>query len=369
MLSPYNSLLLFCILDLSLQSRYAPPLMESPPIMLWRLQKVGSSTLLSILLSYAFRYNILPRRKYAKNSLCKKVESCFPVDNFNNTQQLMTMVRAVYARKYGRSKGRTKSFDSHSFGMSLQHEICYLDADLIRTHLPCAFHSSENKYYHSIIHELFMVREPVSRMVSSYYFWGELMKLVIALKRNKKYEASLQKHLRLGSADAEANDSLFRYHNNESTAPPVDIAVEYAKKLPIVYGNQKGPSLSFTTFALTKESAIEEIISDRMMTLVLERLDESLIVMRHYLGWSVADLIIALNRKTLSIHPSTDEWPVEGIEALQKKLKDLGEIDVYEAANVKLDQRIEGLRRDGVDIEQEIETLRMLRRNVTTVTD
>ena len=34
-----------------------------PGIMFWRPQKVGSSTILSILVSYGFRYNAIPRRK------------------------------------------------------------------------------------------------------------------------------------------------------------------------------------------------------------------------------------------------------------------------------------------------------------------
>ena len=46
---------------------------NNPRIMFWRPQKVGSSTLLSLLVSYGYRYNYLPRRKASMNSLCKEI--------------------------------------------------------------------------------------------------------------------------------------------------------------------------------------------------------------------------------------------------------------------------------------------------------
>ena len=39
------------------------PLKKASNIMFWRPQKVGSSTLLSLLVSYGYRFNMLPRRK------------------------------------------------------------------------------------------------------------------------------------------------------------------------------------------------------------------------------------------------------------------------------------------------------------------
>ena len=39
------------------------PLLNSSNIMFWRPQKVGSSTILSLLVSFGFRFNYLPRRK------------------------------------------------------------------------------------------------------------------------------------------------------------------------------------------------------------------------------------------------------------------------------------------------------------------
>jgi len=45
-------------------------------IMFWRPQKVGSSTILSILMSFGYRYNLMPRRKDAANSFCSKIAQC-----------------------------------------------------------------------------------------------------------------------------------------------------------------------------------------------------------------------------------------------------------------------------------------------------
>jgi hypothetical protein len=49
-------------------------------IMFWRPQKVGSSTILSILISFGFRYNVLPRPKMFKNSFCVKIAKCASED-------------------------------------------------------------------------------------------------------------------------------------------------------------------------------------------------------------------------------------------------------------------------------------------------
>ena len=50
---------------------------EQERIMFWRLQKVGSSTILSILLSYGYRNNILPKRKSPGfNRVCENIKKC-----------------------------------------------------------------------------------------------------------------------------------------------------------------------------------------------------------------------------------------------------------------------------------------------------
>ena len=97
------------------------------------------------------------------------------------------------------------------------------------------------------------------------------------------------------------------------------------------------------------------------MSLVLERLDESLVVMTHYLGWSLADAVVVMAKKALSSHPTTAEWPIEGIKLVDKVLSKFGENAVYNAAVKKLDQRITQLSRDGVNVTAEVEELRRLR--------
>ena len=76
---------------------------------------------------------------------------------------------------------------------------------------------------------------------------------------------------------------------------------------------------------------------DRILTLILERMDESLVVMAHYLNWSLADVVIVKSRKALSGHPQARHWPSEGIQALQSKLDEKGETAVYKVGNERLD--------------------------------
>lgn len=59
--------------------------------------------------------------------------------------------------------------------ISIQHQICNMDGSVTQQALPCAFRS--NNDLSSPIKQITMVREPVSRAISVYYFWGELYKL------------------------------------------------------------------------------------------------------------------------------------------------------------------------------------------------
>ena len=45
-------------------------------IMFWRPQKVGSSTIVMLLLSYFYRNNIIQKRRGFSNSLCVKMIKC-----------------------------------------------------------------------------------------------------------------------------------------------------------------------------------------------------------------------------------------------------------------------------------------------------
>lgn len=76
--------------------------------------------------------------------------------------------------------------------VSLQHQICHMDGTVTQKALPCAFRTSDDASVP--IKQVTMVREPVSRAISVYYFWGELFKLkAISLleKKEKKVKLSL----------------------------------------------------------------------------------------------------------------------------------------------------------------------------------
>ena len=64
-----------------------------------------------------------------------------------------------------------------------------------------------------------------------------------------------------------------------------------------LYIGMPGPSYTWSAFAASVDDAVLVIESGRIMTLVIERLDESLIAARHYLNWSLADMVSVKNRK------------------------------------------------------------------------
>jgi hypothetical protein len=103
------------------------------------------------------------------------------------------------------------------------------------------------------------------------------------------------------------------------------------------------------------------------MSIVTERLDESLVVASHYFGWSLADVVVTAARKALSSHPKHSQWPVPAVTKMESTLKKWGEYDVYNAANAKLDERIDALTQRGVDFAKELSTLKQLQKRVTKV--
>ena len=114
-------------------------------------------------------------------------------------------------------------------------------------------------------------------------------------------------------------------------------------------------------------SALAEIESDRIMTLILERWDESLVVLTHYLNWSLADVVSVMPKKALSSHPGVKEWPLEGITLLEQVLLKYGERAVYDAGVAKLNQRIADLSLHQVNVTHEVIELRRLRSISTEV--
>lgn len=212
--------------------------------------------------------------------------------------------------------------------------------------------------------EIFVVREPLSRIISVYYFWGELFKLVqISAKSNGAGGSKMQLGGSKHTADL-VTGPLFRYHGNESSIPPIEIAFEFAQRFPYTAG-MPGPSYTWSAFANTVNNAVNILKSDRIMTIVTERLDESLIVARHYLNWTIADVVTTAHRKALSTHPKHTEWPQTAIELLTSKIDASGERKVYDAANEKLNERISVLEAKGVNIQQEIVLLKTIRNRVS----
>jgi hypothetical protein len=457
------------------------PLKEANSIMFWRLQKVGSSTILSILMSYGYRYNLIPKRKSNSNAFCRVLGSAMLAantaldetqkSNFSMTdyvpattlqrqdilsefaranakdftdEQVELLNKYVNFRMPGMQSQKSASFPRGTrfaeaerqsvaipYKIVLSHELCNFNADLIEKYLPLAFPivpvATEQKKAPSPegypqVDELFMVRDPLSRAVSVYYFWGELFKLV-KHRRSQSISDSLQstlpkvnetekalflakyhnnpafkpkiKHevapendrrklglrrtggknrglnrqtLTLGGAPSQGvvRGSMFTYHGNESTVPPVEIAVEYARTFPYKAG-MPGPTLSWSAFANNIDDAIKRVKSDKLMTIVLERLDESLVVMRHHLGWSLADVVVTKQRKALSSHPKVAEWPKAAVEILASKFKDHHEYQLYNAADEKLDDRIQVLKKKGIDVKEEVQLLKNLRQRVSEV--
>lgn len=298
-------------------------------VMFWRPQKVGSSTVLSLLTSFGYRYNAPPRRKSpVVNSLCIRMARCalhnlrsggsvaYSVDIAELQIYLEGYIsRRAYPenRKISRLNNEAvvvdKEVGSQPFKISSSHQICNLRAAVVKSSLQCTFadttaldieNSSERIVgLTEVVKELFVVRNPLSRAISVYYFWGELFKMHkhtqhrSGLKRKNKgrqlrssdasseeengttqgtinydefpeYFDSIDvanrsitrqlrnaknhdKVIRLGSSAAELVRGTFTYHGNESSVPPLDIATAFARRMPY---NPGMPGPSFTWFVL-----------------------------------------------------------------------------------------------------------------------
>jgi len=536
------------------------PLLKNPPnVHFWRPQKVGSSTIVSLLVSFAYRYNLLPKRKAGINLFCRKIAKCAweylglsdlesfkkgdkpgsyaspsGASNLEFKQRLKDYInfggKWPELNEHGRPKraiaahspnARANGLDrvAELLGPSyfnVQHDLCHLDTQLIRDHMECGFSKVQeldglgaNATTRQVRHrqvgrsaaagaagegvvsekdlllakkamllfgrstepvlpldvdvmtqsidlkikdkgignqasaaaataaaanpnarggskELFQVRDPLSRAISVYYFWGELFKLRKSVKTNglggaaggkraarKRSRGEDLQEAGVGRAAAQAggrfdapkdadleqsaggnlppliqlnskrvktrklsaisetwekfsgilkkrkhaigqnNDpggsgdevqGFFKYHGNELTVPPDAIAMEYAENLHYNAG-MPGPSLTWSSFAQSAAQAIRMVYdNDRIMTLVTERMDESLVVAAHYLGWSLADVVNVKNRKDLSQHPKSSAWPVDAVSKIKQRLEENGEYDMYRAASKKLDARISALK-------------------------
>eukprot|EP01031_Cornospumella_fuschlensis_P035706 gene35706-43303_t len=358
------------------------PLKKGDNIMFWRLQKVGSSTVLSILLSYAYRYHFLPKRKSGPNVFCRQIAKCALKNGAYNTSSAL----AKYAESHVSRTQRLEEI-SHSvrFKMSVTHDICNLNASLVRDNLQCAFGLgyAYDERYNTPVREIFLVREPVQRALSVYYFWGELFKLAKEHKRSLASPARSRRHdpaapaagrqlreaaARLGSAalrNQTIRGALFTYHGEESTVPPLHIAMSYASNPPL-RGGFPGPSLSSSAFADNVEDTLAYMSAGdaqgRLLTLVLDRWDESLLVLSRHLNLSLADVVAVMPRKSLSPHPKAADWPAEAVQLLRTRLVSLGEYAVFEHAGQLLDRHLQALRAQGEDVDAELARLQELTR-------
>ena len=134
----------------------------------------------------------------------------------------------------------------------------------------------------------------------------------------------------------------------------------FASALPYREG-MPGPSKMWSTISDSREGALRHMDSPELMTLVLERLDESLIVARHYLGWNLGDVVHVKARKALSSHPKAKDWPSAAVTRLKKAVDERGETAIYTKANSRLDERIKALTASGVDLMAEVTLLQQLR--------
>ena len=386
-------------------------------VMFWRPNKVGSTTLQSLLCSYAYRHVLLPRRQSTANYLCRKMALCALEHNNSTSSSPSSSLEAYIKAHYTLSASpaslptqrprnviavstareiETASELIRPFHLSIAHEVCNIDANLVRDNLACAFGElalpSESEaralppgtildplflrrgggamtsFPEAVsvsIKEIFLVREPLARAVSLYYFVGEMLKWW----RRRGAGGRLGNPSKGGGGGGAILAKAMHYHGNESTPPPEHIALRFAQSPPY---SSNGPtparwfvaSHSWSLFSNTVGAAVQVIESGRIACLVTERLDESLVILSHHMAWSLADVVVTKSRKAQSPHPSADAWPKRAVKALRASLEVAGEYQVYAAANADLDRRRSALERSGVAVQAEIELLRALRTRV-----
>ncbi len=106
---------------------------------------------------------------------------------------------------------------------------------------------------------------------------------------------------------------------------------------------------------------------NRVVPLILEQLDESLIVLMHSFGWTLADIVVVKPRKALSQHPTYEKWPQLAIQEMNRSLHAAHEYEFYDAARQLLNEQISTLSSQGINIQDEILQLKALRERVGKV--
>lgn len=122
---------------------------------------------------------------------------------------------------------------------------------------------------------------------------------------------------------------LYMYYNNnimvgnENTVPPMEYAMSFAQG-PIYKRGMPGPSFTWTLFSNTIQGTLDTLLlplnqpqlspqqsqeylstttttttshkNRNIVTIVLERLDESLVVLANEFNWSLADVVVIKQR-------------------------------------------------------------------------
>ena len=372
-----------------------PRSLLEPYIMFWRPQKVGSSTIESILVSYAYRHYILPRVRSAgvksSNILCSMIALCAlaKADSIksysthrNELKDVIYMMMSTGSisdkriKNIERNEAILKMFKAedtivpYQYKISSNHQVCNLPYHIVNNEIHCAFSSNLTETIHTNkkskdfnIKQVFAVREPLSRAISVYYYWGECYKVGKLLDDRTAKTRGIGIQMGSFNSTKPIQGPHFLYHGQETTVPPVDIANSYASNLPYVAG-MPGPCYTWSTFSNSYKDAVEQIYKDDIMTIVIERMDESLVVLAHYFGWSLAEVIQTISKKTSSPHPKYGSWPSEAVSLMRQSLVDKGEFAVYDASNKKLDGRIKSLKSAGFDVEGEVALLKRLKQEV-----
>lgn len=144
--------------------------------MLLTVSTTLQSTVVNILNIYSFRHGLTVSPKGSKNSFCYFLMKCATELNLVSSSSMSKM--KTHMRKLKKklkdvdSVGRTRRAD-----ISLQHQLCDMDGQVTQNALSCAFRSHNPALSQAPIKQITLVREPLSRAISVYYFWGELFKL------------------------------------------------------------------------------------------------------------------------------------------------------------------------------------------------
>ena len=251
---------------------------SEPAILFWRPQKVGSSTILSLLVSYGYRYNVLVRRKSAFNALCVKAARC-ALQNYDamlhameaeqmpvSSQNLRThLSKYVNERLHGAggpsglrraAQMNEERAERQLYRISTSHQMCNLPPLVVKTQLECMFTNHTHQALQSLkergtevntfvpfsrnatgpfaVKELYVLREPLARAVSVYYFWGELFKLHRVDKQSEVHiNATRRERRRMrepGFRGVNAEMDLYKVLSHRSP-PPLSLMLIFLPRL------------------------------------------------------------------------------------------------------------------------------------------